>query len=361
MNFLSRLKNWFQGLETNRFLEGIIRKLESSRVIQIAGCCRSSECGKLALALAVAQGKMEAPVKNQIAKVWGKAKDGTPIEYSYKYADLADVIESAKQPLAVNGLAYIQALQYDGTVARVVTELMHESGQWLRVSLTYPCPVGKVQDLGTIATYLKRYALGALLGIAAEEDTDGQRPELGTSDGQPKKRSANPVRQQMAEQHPDDLVTREQVQAFYKEFWALASTKFTDKGAAKKWLQEQVGDISQAQRKKLNPLIQAVKQMPVLGEQANTSLQIEEDARPGMQRRWAMCVEKKGLTIEEASWWAQHKCGWIFDPVKGRASASLTPLQQVKDACWALEKFRQPEIDKIKQAYAYALDDSRLE
>jgi hypothetical protein len=42
--------------------------------------------------------------------------------------------------------------------------------------LTIPTPEnGTVQDLGSAITYLRRYSLQAMLGIAAEEDDDGNR------------------------------------------------------------------------------------------------------------------------------------------------------------------------------------------
>ena len=49
----------------------------------------SPEIGQLGKALASAQGQFKNPEKNKVAEVQGKKRDGTPVSYSYGYADLA--------------------------------------------------------------------------------------------------------------------------------------------------------------------------------------------------------------------------------------------------------------------------------
>ena len=93
-----------------------------------------------------------------------------------KYASLASVQQAAK-PIHAHGLSYTQQpLGYDGQLARVHTRLMHESGEFIEFTTSAPLAPGKqqIQALGSTITYLKRYALSSLLGIAAGDDDDGE-------------------------------------------------------------------------------------------------------------------------------------------------------------------------------------------
>lgn len=128
---------------------------------------QSEKIGALAEALAKAQGAMSSPAKTKLAKI--ESQKGS---YSYTYADLADVIEATRKPLADNGLSCCQIISYDGQALLLTTQLQHASGEWLRS--TYPLPLHqRPQDQGSAITYARRYALCALLGIAAEDDDDG--------------------------------------------------------------------------------------------------------------------------------------------------------------------------------------------
>lgn len=94
-----------------------------------------------------------------------------------KYASLASVQQAAK-PIHAHGLSYTQQpLGYDGQLARVHTRLMHESGEFIEFTTSAPLAPGKqqIQALGSTITYLKRYALSSLLGIAAGDDDDGEQ------------------------------------------------------------------------------------------------------------------------------------------------------------------------------------------
>ena len=93
-----------------------------------------------------------------------------------KYASLASVQQAAK-PIHAHGLSYVQMPDYDGQLARVHTRLMHESGEFIEFTTSAPLAPGKqqIQALGSTITYLKRYALSSLLGIAAGDDDDGEQ------------------------------------------------------------------------------------------------------------------------------------------------------------------------------------------
>lgn len=124
---------------------------------------------ELAAALSKAQGEMKAPKKDRTAEVPTKAGG----KYSYSYADLASTIETNRAVLAKHGLAVTQLINPAEGKLELQTVLVHSSGQFLRSRIPLS-DSGTTQQLGGEITYLRRYALCAILGIAADEDTDGE-------------------------------------------------------------------------------------------------------------------------------------------------------------------------------------------
>jgi hypothetical protein len=122
--------------------------------------------GPLAAALAKAQSEFGAVTKDKTVTV--TTKSGAT--YSFKYAPLDQILSVVKGPLSSNGLALTQLLNSDG----LVTMLIHESGASLEARTPLPSS-GDVQAYGSAITYLRRYAVQAMLGIAAEDDDDGNR------------------------------------------------------------------------------------------------------------------------------------------------------------------------------------------
>lgn len=121
-------------------------------------------------ALAALQAEMPKVVKNKTAKVRMKAGG----EYSYKYADLADVSDAILPCLARHGLAFISRPTWTADGRFILAySLVHESGE--REDGEYPLPVGlPPQETGSAITYARRYALSSATGIAADEDDDAQ-------------------------------------------------------------------------------------------------------------------------------------------------------------------------------------------
>ncbi len=145
----------------------------------------SATTGKLVEALAKAQGAFGPVVRDRKVSV-DMTKGGS---YSYKYAELADFIEATRKPLSENGLAIIQRAAFRGHEVWVHTRLGHSSGEWCAVLMVWELPeVAKIQDAGTVITYLRRYARSALLDIAADEDSDATNTDEGANmrGGQPR-------------------------------------------------------------------------------------------------------------------------------------------------------------------------------
>lgn len=102
-----------------------------------------------------------------------KDRDG----YNYKYATLGNIIAKSRDHLKKNGLAVMQFPIAEPKSLGVITVVMHESGQFIRARFLMPIPslssTNVTQDAGAAITYARRYALSAVLGIASDEDTDG--------------------------------------------------------------------------------------------------------------------------------------------------------------------------------------------
>ena len=105
--------------------------------------------------------------------------------FNSKYADMPTVVTTAKVHLEGNGLTVTQMPGFDPQTGAdtLETVLFHKSGQWIgstmRLHLTKLSP----QDQGAAITYARRYAYSAVLGIVADEDTDGNASRRGKSRG----------------------------------------------------------------------------------------------------------------------------------------------------------------------------------
>jgi len=94
-------------------------------------------------------------------------------KYQYKYADLADVLDEVKRVCQMFKLSVAQIpTAIDGMLA-VQTVLVHNQGGVLDFPpMMLPLPKD-AQALGSALTYLRRYALLTIFGIAPEDD-DGR-------------------------------------------------------------------------------------------------------------------------------------------------------------------------------------------
>lgn len=136
-----------------------------------------SEANGVFAALAAAQGKFPAIAKTHTATV-SSEKDGKWTKYSYNYADLSDIMSAIRPVLAECSLAVTQPIELreNGTLI-LRTSILHSDGSAIHSMLPLPAPTGKPQAFGSALTYMRRYALSSLLGIASEEDDDGSAAE----------------------------------------------------------------------------------------------------------------------------------------------------------------------------------------
>lgn len=135
----------------------------------------SEQINELADALAKAQAELENVDKsgtNPAYKADGKAT---------RYAKLDAVLDEVRPKFAKHGIGILQmAINGEGANIGVATRFTHNSGQWIESALFVAPTKFDAQGAGSVITYLRRYALMAMAGIAPEDD-DGNaavgRPE----------------------------------------------------------------------------------------------------------------------------------------------------------------------------------------
>lgn len=121
---------------------------------------RSAEVDKLAGALAKAQASIQPALK-----------DSTNPHFKSNYADLASVFAACREALTNNDLAIVQRTIGDGASVGITTTLLHGSGQWIEGTIKVNLANGATpQHVGSALTYLRRYSLAAMVGVAPDDD-----------------------------------------------------------------------------------------------------------------------------------------------------------------------------------------------
>ena len=186
-----------------------------------------TEFDKLARALVMFQGVVPVIPKNRTAKI--PTKNGG--SYSYQYADLSDIWDAIRQPLRDNGLAVTQQLcgPTGSPEVGITTTIWHESGQHDTSTIYVSARDKTPQEVGSLLTYYRRYALSAALGITTDQDDDGaaasqpSKPSKPVSDADVKRAELKKYATRegwdlkaVAEKFPGDLRTAQadEVEAF---------------------------------------------------------------------------------------------------------------------------------------------------
>lgn len=125
---------------------------------------KSTEIKNLATALCEFQSAVETIKKGE-----------TNPFFKSKYASLNDILNVIRQPLADNGLSFVQ---FPKGKYGLDTMLMHTSGEWLSESYEMEPTKHDPQGAGSVITYQRRYALGAILGLNIDEDDDANKASV---------------------------------------------------------------------------------------------------------------------------------------------------------------------------------------
>lgn len=125
-----------------------------------SGADRSGSLEELGKALSKAQGSIKPAVK-----------DSANPYFKSKYADLASVYDACREALSSNGLSVIQRAVGQGRTVGITTTLLHDSGQWIEGTISVVLEEAATpQQVGSALTYLRRYSLSAMVGVAPEDD-----------------------------------------------------------------------------------------------------------------------------------------------------------------------------------------------
>jgi len=93
--------------------------------------------------------------------------------FKSKYAPLDAIVDATRPILAKHGLAVMQAPLFRDGTAGVETTVIHKGGHVFSTTLLLPLKDMTPQGVGGAITYARRYSLAAVLGLATEEDLDG--------------------------------------------------------------------------------------------------------------------------------------------------------------------------------------------
>lgn len=126
------------------------------------------EFGKIATALAKAQGEIKNASKdaaNEAFKREGKAS---------KYATLAAIWDACRPALSKHEIAVVQVPRITENGMIIHTMLMHSSGERLTGDFPIAVPATATpQQIGSAVTYARKYSLASMVGVAPDDDDDG--------------------------------------------------------------------------------------------------------------------------------------------------------------------------------------------
>ena len=114
---------------------------------------------ELLAALAIAQGEVE-----------NATKASTNPHFKSKYADLAEILNTVRPVFSKHGLSIIQSTEFNGSLVSVTTTLAHKTGGYINSTASCVPAKSDAQGVGSSTTYLRRYSLAAMAGIAQEDD-----------------------------------------------------------------------------------------------------------------------------------------------------------------------------------------------
>lgn len=149
-------------------------------------------------ALAQAQGNFRPIAKNRVAKI----KTTKGYSYEIKYADLDEINSATRPALTKHGLSVLQPLQSERTEKTadtlIETMLLHKDGGRIvsRLMIRGPREFQDQKEFASEVSYMRRYAITALLNLASDDDADQNGRALGES-GDPMDALPPEVRQTM--------------------------------------------------------------------------------------------------------------------------------------------------------------------
>jgi len=98
-----------------------------------------------------------------------------------KFSSLKDCVNTVRPILAKHGIAALQMVRHDDAGDRLVTRLIHKSGEFVEDGGVPLSNTNDPQKMGSAMTYARRYGLLSICGVVGDPDDDGNKasePEL---------------------------------------------------------------------------------------------------------------------------------------------------------------------------------------
>jgi hypothetical protein len=111
--------------------------------------------------------------------------------YRSRYADLAGILSAVRPALNKHGLYLAFNASFGEGALEVTACVYNDAGERHCASVALPLSQNTPQGVGSVLTYGRRYAVAMLLGIAADDDDDG---ETSKSPVDARKPTATPLR-----------------------------------------------------------------------------------------------------------------------------------------------------------------------
>jgi len=125
-----------------------------------------------------ANDKLFTALSKAQAEIENAQMDATNPHYGSQYASLDSVLSAVRPALTKHGLCLIQMPRYEvtehGTLIVLETILGHSSGQEIRNYFSMYPPKQDPQGIGSCLTYMRRYTVMAICGIAGAYDDDAE-------------------------------------------------------------------------------------------------------------------------------------------------------------------------------------------
>lgn len=176
----------------------------------------SEEITEFAAAFAKAQGMIE-----------NARRDRENTYFKNKFADLASIREAIREPLASNDLALIQFPRTRDNGVEIETMILHKSGQYMSETTFWPAGKSDVHGLASALTYGRRQSAMAILGVAPDDDDDGnaavEKPAL-VRNGEPIPVPGKPISGENPKLSAAEAAAKEGSDSL-REYWSSLSSE----------------------------------------------------------------------------------------------------------------------------------------
>ncbi len=149
------------------------------------------------------QNELASAFVNAFAEIDNVVKNAANPHFGSNYADLGAVLDTVRPVFAKNGLAVLMAPgNLEGDRVSLTWTLFHKSGQCIGGQMQLPIgSKNTAQAAGSCITYMRRYMLAALAGIAQVDD-DGNAASASPPHPKAGKPAAVPTKAKVVDTDP---------------------------------------------------------------------------------------------------------------------------------------------------------------